>query len=192
MGTTYEKVLEFKILLKKFLKHTQTNTHISCKNKIILDTFKKDIDENMENFMKKDIQVLKNISLFKGHVFTSVKWSLLYDMYNVTLDETETHKEIVEDPEMVTLDITKLETLPNGFEGILKNPAISGMISELLPVVQEMMKGKDTSNIKPENLIKALTSGDLKNNEIGIDLTSIFDKTSELVNKRIASGELNF
>lgn len=194
MGTTYDKVFEFKTLLKKFLKHAGANIHISCKNILTLDTFKKDVNSTMQSFIKRDPDSLKSISLFKGYTFDTVKWSLLFDMYNSTLDETETEKEIVDDPEMMTLDIKKnLDTLPSGFEGILnKNPAIYDMISELLPMVKEAMKGKDTSNIEPENLMRALTSGNLKNNELGIDLSKIFEKTSDLVNKKISSGELHF
>jgi hypothetical protein len=197
MGKLYEQILEFKILLKKFLKYSGTGVHISCKSKAILDAYKKDVNENKEGLVNKNPDVLMKISLFRGMKFEKIKWDYLYEMYNITLDESEKNLEIVDISSSTTIgsgtaSLPKFPPQFGGMESLLGNPAIAGMITELLPVVQETLKNTDTSNIKPENLIKALTSGDLKNNDLGIDLSSVVEKTTKMVNDKVASGDLQF
>jgi hypothetical protein len=184
MGKLHDKIIDFKILLKKFLKNTETGIHISCKTKKVLDDFRHDIDNNRELFISKNPDVLSNIRLFKTMKFDKIKWDYLFEMYNTTLEENETLLEIV--------DTNTQNINMNGLSGILGNPAIANLIQQILPVVQESLKNKDTSNLDPNELIAALTSGNLKNNSTGIDLTSVVEKTTKLVNEKIASKELNF
>lgn len=193
MGKLYDQILDFKIILKKFLKFNGGGIHISCKTKQTLDEYRDDVENNRSEFISKNPEVLLKIRLLKGFTFEKIKWDYLFEMYNTTLNENEKSLEIVD----VTTDTDhqldlRNNSMPGGIEGLLGNPAITGLISQLLPIVQETLKNKDTSNIKPEDLINALTSGNLKNNNTGIDLSNVFEKTTQLVNEKIASGELNF
>jgi len=182
MGKLHEQIIEFKILLKKFLKYTETGIHISCKTKKVLDEFRADVELVKQEFSCKNSSVLPKIRLFKNIVFDKINWNTLFDMYNATLDESESHLEI---------KVSNTSNNNNSIQALLGSPAIASLIQQILPIVQETLKDKDTTSINPNELIAALTSGNFKNNSMGIDLSSVVEKTTELVNQKIASKELN-
>lgn len=185
MGKTYEKVLEFKVLLKKFLKYSNSSNHISCKTVDVIKKFKMDVNSAKELLIKQDKEALKNISLFNNVSFEKIHWNYLYEMYNTSLEDNEAHLQI----DIIELSQTKKEALPD-LASILSNPAIGNMITELVPMVQESLKDKDLTNIDPTQLLGVLSSGNLKDNTTGIDFTEIVGKTSKLVAEKIASGDL--
>jgi hypothetical protein len=190
MGKTYEKVLEFKVLLKKFLKYSKASQHISCKTVEIIRLFKKDVNGVKEGLVRQDQEALKSISLFKNITFEKIHWNYLYEMYNTSLEDNESHLEIdiIEIPKVPQVNPSR--AMPADMASLLSNPAIGNMIQELVPMVQESLKDKDLSNIDPSQLLGVLTSGNLKNNDTGIDFTDIVGKTSKLVAERIASGDI--
>jgi hypothetical protein len=111
-------------------------------------------------------------------------------MYNTSLEDNESHLEIdiIEIPKVPQVNPSR--AMPADMASLLSNPAIGNMIQELVPMVQESLKDKDLSNIDPSQLLGVLTSGNLKNNDTGIDFTDIVGKTSKLVAERIASGDI--
>lgn len=204
----------FKEFLIEYNKIYNKNFKIKVKNFEMLHKYNTDIEPRIDKFIKCDNSCLEHIELCKTIELKKIEsnskyiWSYLHNLYFITLEEK--NEKLVEESKKSLKSLESLESLqilnktkdivPNiDFQNIAKNlqnsnllnpnSDMGGLITDIASQVAKKLEGKDLSTINPLELITNMMSG---NDSVGgIDFGSILKETSEKINNKVISGELD-
>ena len=156
------------------------NATYKIKNSITLETYKKDIDISLDDFLSCKTSCLNNISLLKDSGVTwdkvKINWKILHNLYFL-VDKTKDQKILDKSKESIAVDL------------IGKNDFLSDLVGDLSGDIQKSLEGKDLSKLNPALLMNSLLAGDRSVG--GIDFADIIAKTTEKLRAKVENGEIN-
>lgn len=198
----------FNRLLKEFIE--DYNNIYNLKINIIktddislLNTFKDEINFVSEKFFNCDEESFSNISLCKkiGLDKTNMTnsndsrlniWKYMHNLYILTLEATD--KQPVVEKSKKALDTLSQSIVVKNITKPKVNTStgnqMDSLIENIAGQVSKSLEGKDLSNINPMDLLSSLMSGG-ESNLNGIDFGSILKNTTELIQNKVNSGEID-
>jgi hypothetical protein len=195
MGKSSTKIKLFKKVFREFLdeysKMTNLTIDVKIKNSEPLNTYIDDVKKVEDSFICRDSDSLGSITLLKclnlNDTNIKVNWDYLHNMYFIALGEAD--EGLIKRSQEVTKEPLPETQGPN-IMGLLNNPAISNIISELLPAVTKSLEGKDLSGIDPQEALKGLMSGGTPSIG-GFDFSELIKQTTDKVKQSISEGKLD-
>ncbi len=151
----------------------------------VLNTFKDEINFVSELFFNCDQSALKNITLCKQLKLDTLKiseenkvsiWSYLHNLFLLT-QEAPDKSQLIEKTKKAIECLTNTE------------PDLSNLFQDIAGEVSKSLQGKDISSINPMELMNALMAGNSNIN--GIDFMNIIKNTTEKLQNKIDSGEID-
>lgn len=193
MVSEARKKIIFNRVLTEFLSEYKTikNIKLNVPKVSIEDIvkFNTEVKNCEEKFIKCDPECILNISLCKKIELDvlnlqknpEIIWKYLHNLYFVSNEKKDTIKLIEESKDNIkALEKTVQPMTSLDFGGL------SSVIQEVSKVVASQLEGKDLSNVDPSNMFDMLSNG-----SSGIDFASIIKNTTEQLNLKISSGELD-
>lgn len=198
------RVKIFNRVLKEFLSDYKkiSNKNISFKANDIsfLNKYREQVEAVKDDFFKCDDKALKDIEMCLKMDMVSTPpgedkynvWKYLHDLYIITLEKAT--EEVLEKSK------TGLKNckLPEKFSAFAKNleknvshnTDFGNLIQDIAGQVSKSLEGKDLSSLNPMDLIAGLMSGNATDIN-GIDFSDIIKNTTETIQGKVESGELD-
>jgi hypothetical protein len=164
---------------------------VKIKELSVLNTFKDEINYVSEDFFKCEQTAFKNITLCKqlqldqredlGENKLSI-WKYLHNLYILT-------QEAPDKSDLVNKTKQALENVSSSLAVTTQDTDMAAIIQDIAGEVSQSLQGKDLSSINPMDLLSTLMSGNTNIN--GIDFGAILKNTTEKIQSKIQSGELD-
>lgn len=194
----------FNRLLKEFLTDYESISNkkftIKVKDGDFLTKYKEQVEKTKEVFLSCNDRCLNSIDLCKTiKLVESPKgvdkysvWKYLHDLYFLTLEEVDQKILEISKLGLVSCKTTEhLSKFANAIEKkVEKNTHFGNLIQDIAGQVSKSLEGKDLSSLNPMDLVNGLMSGKTSNIN-GIDFTDILQSTTETIQNKVNTGEID-
>lgn len=191
-----KRIKMFNRLLAEFIEdynkmYNMEIPFVKIKELSVLNTFKDEINYVSEAFFKCDETAFKNITLCKelqldqredlGENKLNI-WKYLHNLFLLT-------QEAPDKIEIVNKTKEALENASSSLALTTQDTDMASIIQDIAGEVSKTLQGKDLSSINPMELLSTLMSGNANIN--GIDFGAIIKNTTEKIQSKIQSGEID-
>ncbi len=207
MVSPNRRIKLFNRILREFLQEYNDfydkKVTIKAPNLLYLNTFKDEVNFVIDKFFACDDKTFSNISLCKKLDLDNLNlsssslslWSYLHNLYIMTLEATD--KSPVVERSKASLEALKLRlTVPKTSQLTTVNKApgnsdLNSLIAEIAEKVSGQLEGKNLEGLDPMAIMASLMSGGGNANIGGIDFSEILKTTTESIQEKVSSGQLN-
>lgn len=152
-----------------------------------METYKTEVEKNLEDFISCKPEVIDNISLL--HNLQETNWNLLHNLYfaavpkreDALVEKSKRYREAL-DKNVSQIDSGSGRGIgnidPNNIASIMSSPMFTQMISSVLPVVQKAFDGKDINNLNINDVVSGLMTKDPEKCG-GVDIDALLKETAD-------------
>jgi hypothetical protein len=154
----------------------------SCKIKKAetLETYKKEVDDDLDNFLNCKESSLEKISLLQKTgidiINVKINWRFLHNLYFIT-DKTKDQDILNKSKEAIAANL------------VSKDNFLGDLVHDLSGDIKKSLEGKDLSKLNPALLMNSLLLGEKTVG--GIDFADIIARTTAALKLKVDSGEID-